>query len=202
MSQPLISLRSIYLFDPTLFDDFSLPAALADMKDDIVVGILTECDELQLTWSNPKLVKSMIGSWSRRRQPNWERFLAAWNYHYEIGDNYNMRETYAQNAVYNGTSNQTYNSKTTDSTNNYKNGFNGNNQALASSQNNNGTSDGGQDTKTDHTEFSNYEKTRKGNTGVATYQDMVDKELEIALKYDLESLIIKEFRDYFCVVVY
>lgn len=200
--QPLISIRTLYLYDNTIFENFVLPEGIQYLKDDIIAGIMTECDELGLVWAEPQVMKKMIGNWSRRRLLNWTRYLEAFDYQYDLGDNYNMKEIYSGEDTSHGQSNQTYTSDRSGSTNNTRNGYNSGAQAQSSGQSTKDNSKGGQDTETDGHLQQYYEKTRKGNTGVATYQDMIQKEMEIALTYDLESLIIDEFRDYFCVVVY
>lgn len=208
MANPLISIMSAYIFNPHLFDDLKLPVELntAEMRQAVIDGIISECDELQLVWSNPTLLQRLIGSWSTRRLPNWERYAKAFAYTYQVGDNYNMTETYEGTGTRHSESGQTYNSNNTgtSSDKNTANAYMSDTQVQTDSSSGTTTSatNGGQDTTTDGNDTSNYTKTRKGNTGVATYQDMVKAELDLALSADLETLIIGEFRDYFCVVVY
>ena len=115
MANPLISIMSAYIFNPHLFDDLKLPAELntAEMRQAVIDGIISECDELQLVWSNPTLLQRLIGSWSTRRLPNWERYAKAFAYTYQVGDNYNMTETYEGTGTRHSESGQTYNSNNT-----------------------------------------------------------------------------------------
>ena len=83
----LLSIMTLYHHDPTVFDRLQLPAGpspnadvtYADLftpdKDVLIAGILTECAELEILFTDPDTMKDMLYYWSLRRQPVWQKLL-------------------------------------------------------------------------------------------------------------------------------
>lgn len=74
MSSAIITLIGFYSYDRTLFDGLDLPTGVE--KDLLIDAILMRGGEYEVVYSNPNLLKSMIGSWSKRWKPvfeNWTR---------------------------------------------------------------------------------------------------------------------------------
>ena len=74
MSSAKITLIGFYGYDHTLFDELDLPTGVE--KDLLIDAILMRGGEYEVVYSNPDLLKMMIGSWSKRWKPvfaNWQR---------------------------------------------------------------------------------------------------------------------------------
>ena len=81
MSSAIVTLIGFYGYDPTLFDDLDLPTGVE--KDLLVDSILMRGGEYEVVYNNPVLLKSMIGSWSKRWKPVFENWVRATS---DIGD--------------------------------------------------------------------------------------------------------------------
>ena len=189
-----MSVAGLYTVDNTLFDDFALPSNMN--KENIVDNILYETMELESAISDPYVLKWAIGKWSTRMLPIWTKLQATLNLSYNPIENYNMTEQ---------STDQHYISSTDvtsggDTVNHYGAGFN----SADTQANVPGTRDtttlgstithGGNDTLTHN--FS-----RHGNIGVTTSQQMITQEREVA-QFNLIELIINEFKEQFCLLVY
>ena len=76
----MISINSIYNFDPRVFDKFSVPTGMK--KADVIDNICYECAELSLIYTDPLFLKNAIGLWSRKEQKVWEKLFATENFDY------------------------------------------------------------------------------------------------------------------------
>lgn len=94
MSSAIITLIGFYGYDPTLFDGLDLPTGVE--KDLLIDSILMRGGEYEVVYSNPNLLKSMIGSWSKRWKPVFENWAKATNDMSEISplENYDRYEAW------------------------------------------------------------------------------------------------------------
>lgn len=76
----MISINSIYNFDPRIFDKFNVPTGMK--KADVIDNICYECAELSLIYTDPAFLKNAIGLWSRKEQKVWEKLFATENFDY------------------------------------------------------------------------------------------------------------------------
>lgn len=94
MSSAIITLIGFYGYDPTLFDGLDLPTGVE--KDLLIDSILMRGGEYEVVYSNPNLLKSMIGSWSKRWKPVFENWARATSDMGEISplENYDRYEAW------------------------------------------------------------------------------------------------------------
>ena len=176
-----ISVRGMWQFDNALFDKLQVPAQID--KQDVVDAILLECAELPIVYTNWDVLQGAIGLFSKRRVHSWERMAKALFEDYNPLHNFDRYEdsTYDENTASSGSANSV----------NTVNGYNG--DAEHDKKNTSGKSETRRGNK--HTAH------LYGNIGVTTSAQMLEGELEIR-KQDLISIIVREFKENFCIMVY
>lgn len=176
-----ISVLGMYNFNNGLFDKFKVPEQID--KQDVVDSILLECAELPVVYTNWDLLQGAIGLLSKRRLHAWERMETALFEDYNPLHNFDRYEEL-------GDEESTSSSGTADSVNTV-NGYNG--DAERDRQNTTGNS---------NTKRSNKHSGHLyGNIGVTTSAQMLEGELDVR-KQDLISIIVREFKENFCIMVY
>lgn len=176
-----ISVLGMWQFNNALFDKFAVPAQID--KQDVVDTILLECAELPVVYTNWDVLQGSIGLLSKRRLHAWERMATALFEDYNPLHNFDRYEDSSDDE-------NTSSSGTADSINTV-NGYNG--DAERDRQNTSGSSNTKRGNK--HTAH------LYGNIGVTTSSEMLEGELEIR-KQDLISIIVREFKENFCIMVY
>lgn len=183
-----LSILGLYQWDDTIFENLVVPdgvdASLA------VDSILFDNAELEIMYSDPDWMKALIGMWSARELPVWERIFKAISKDYDPLENYNRNETVDQTDT--GTS-----SASGSATNNHK--VTGYNDGILVDQNQdtgNSSSSGNSSLTTKRT--SNV----RGNIGVTTSQQMLNQELDVAKRTDIYLYISESFKNRFCLMVY
>ena len=176
-----ISVLGMWQFNNALFDKFIVPAQIE--KQDVVDTILMECAELPVVYTNWDVLQGAIGLLSKRRLHSWERMAKALFEDYNPLHNFDRYEEL-------GDEESTSSSGTADSVNTV-NGYNG--DAERDRQNTSGNSNAKRMNK--HTGH------LYGNIGVTTSAQMLEGELEIR-KQDLISIIVREFKENLCIMVY
>ena len=78
-------------WDDTVFDLFQIPEELD--RDILLNNLLAETVELEVIYPNPTVFKSLVGIWSSKQLPIWERLYATTQYEYNPIENYNRYET-------------------------------------------------------------------------------------------------------------
>ena len=94
MSSAIITLLGFYNYDPTLFENLDLPTGIDNSL--LIDSILMRGGEYEVIYSNPNLLKSMIGSWSTKWKPVFANWLRATQDMDDIRplDNYDRIETW------------------------------------------------------------------------------------------------------------
>ena len=73
-----MSILGLYQYDNTVFDLMQFPEDFTqDQKDTVKYNILAECAELEFLYPNPVVMKNMIGIWSKKELPYWDRIYKA-----------------------------------------------------------------------------------------------------------------------------
>lgn len=191
-----ISILGLYNLNDTLFDDLVIPE---NMDSDLLIeNLVTELAELELIYSDFNFMKFMIGVWSRKELPTWERVYKASTKIYDPIENYDRQEewhdTLNQNSALNSqsTGNNTLQHDVA--------GFNSSSLVNSSKDTDNGTSTGW---SSDTSNSAGYHSGRvHGNIGVTTSQQMLQSELDIAPKLNPYDFIINSFKNRFCLQVY
>ena len=86
-----LSPMGLYNWDNTIFDLFQIPEELD--RDTLLNNLIAETIELEVIYPNPTVFKSLVGIWSSKQLPIWERLYATTQYDYNPIENYNRYET-------------------------------------------------------------------------------------------------------------
>lgn len=179
----LLSIIALYKAQPDLFDDLHIPPALN--REALIDELCMECGEMNLTITNPQILKIAIDRWSSTRIEVWQHLFDTTQYVYNPIWNKDgvIKETEKM------TSKSSMDGTDTDETSAYN--------STTYQPNNKTTID--HDTAGE----ANVERTRieQGNIGITTTQQMIKEEREIA-DFSLYRLIIDEFKRRFCIMVY
>ena len=220
-----MSVLGLYQWDNTLFSLLSLPEGLD--KDTLVDFILAECSDLEILYPNPEVLKGLIGVWSATEQYTWGKLYATMQLQYNPIDNYDRTETrtLASQAAGNSTDGGTDTVTSADTGSDSTIGSSTNvNQVKAfdtaantftdrekdTVSNSGSTTYGKTNTNTTrygHTNGNTYSKNDTenirsyGNIGVTTTQQMIEQERDTA-KFNIFQVILDEFKQRFCVLVY
>lgn len=89
-----LSIMGLYQHDNTVLDLMQFPEGMtAEEKQTIKDNILIECAEFEFLYPSPVVAKSIIGIWSKKELPYWQRVYNAANLEYNPIENYRRNET-------------------------------------------------------------------------------------------------------------
>ena len=89
-----LSILGLYQIDKNIFDLMAFPEEFSDEQKSIVTNnILAECAELEFLYPNAVVAKDLIGIWSRKELPYWDRVYKASLLEYNAIENYRRNET-------------------------------------------------------------------------------------------------------------
>ena len=92
--QSNLTVMGLYNYDPTLFANMEFPTGFTtDDADNLIYSIVAETAELEVLYSSPVFMKTIIGVWSKKELPTWERVYAAAQAEYNPIENYDRQET-------------------------------------------------------------------------------------------------------------
>lgn len=94
MRQATLSILGLYRYDPTLFDNFQIPEALD--KELLVDNLLAECAELEVLYPDLDFLKFIIGRWSAKCLPVWNKLYETTVLKYDPIENYNRIEEWEE----------------------------------------------------------------------------------------------------------
>ena len=98
--QVLLSVLGLYQMDNTIFDSMQLPAGLD--RETVIDGIIQDCMELEILYPNPEALKTMIGIWSKRELPTWNRVYNAEHAEYNPIENYDRHQSDTRQETHSG----------------------------------------------------------------------------------------------------
>ena len=88
-----MSVLGLYNHDDTLFDYMQFPTGFTDaQKQNVIDNILVECAELEVLYPSPTVMKNIIGIWSKKELPYWDRVYQASLLEYNPIENYRRTE--------------------------------------------------------------------------------------------------------------
>ena len=88
-----MSILGLYNYDPQLFSLINLPAEFtAADSATLVNNLVADLAELEVLYPSPTFMKTMIGVWSAKELPTWERVYAASKAEYNPIENYDRIE--------------------------------------------------------------------------------------------------------------
>jgi len=173
-----LSALGLYRWNPNLFADMVLPEGLE--KEEVVHAILEDTAELEILYPEPDYMQESIGHWSAARLQSWEKMQAAitaeynpiWNKDGKVIDTHEFGKRHGTGV----------NEITAFNTNTYQ-------------PNERSTAD--QDAAKDV-----YTRIEQGNIGVTKSQEMVNDEMELRARWNMISVIVSEFKNKYCLMVY
>ena len=175
-----MSLLGLYNWDNTILDGLVVPAGVD--RQTVISNLLRECAELEIIYPRPEALKFFVAEWAKERLPVWNRLEATLHYEYDPISNNDRKEEWTDESS--GTSEGTSEKKTA-----------GNNSAGADvpeSRNSASSSANGKNKRTSMAYC---------NIGVTTTQQMIEEERRIS-EFDIDHIIIDEFKNTFCLLIY
>lgn len=210
-----LSILGLYNYDPTIFSGLTIPTAddITDEADKVtdpfvpdkttlINYICMQLAEMELVYTKPEVVKTMIGIWSSVRLPVWKaiyntllyKYNPIWNkdgeiiedHNLTIEDDYNVTDlkTEHDGNVANevtGYDSETYSPNTR--------------QVVDTADTQNGN------TNNVHTDTGTITRTEHGNIGVTMTQEMIRQQREV-VEFNLYDYILQDFKAQFCVAVW
>ena len=89
-----MSVLGLYTYDNTLFANMNYPEGFetADQTN-LVNNLLCELAEMEVLYTSPAFMKTIIGVWSYKEKPTWDRIYAAAQMEYNPIENYDRQES-------------------------------------------------------------------------------------------------------------
>lgn len=177
----MISILGLYDLDPTIFDSLEIPRD--EMHEEyvdrqtLIDTICLQNAELELLYSDPMVMRKMIGMWSRASAYSWERLAKTLRFDYNPIWNKDGTITEHEEGETSSEAQEdvsAYNSSTFEPRN---------------------KSTGGASSGRDLT------RTEQGNIGVTSTQQLIKEEREVA-EFNIYDRISEDFRNRFCLLVY
>lgn len=222
-----LSIRGLYEYDNTLFDEFHIPNGLT--LNVLVALIIMNCAELEVIYPNPVVMKTAIGYWSTAMLPVWDKLWATMNFDYNPIHNKNatMRDeetTDKQRATTGGNEqhiagheerNEVNDTETHATEERKVSAYNSNDYENRDIVTKDATAHSNTDTTGDVTQNSNagyhedegqgihriFHHHEEGNIGVTTTQQMIKEERDVDL-FNIYYHILADFKKQFCLLVY
>lgn len=179
-----LSILGLYNYDPTIFDGFTVPDELD--RDNLIQQILIELAELTVIYPDADFMKMAITNWSQLRLHTWNRMVDVLYEDYKPFINI-MRDE-------DRTIKQTRDLASTDSVSSKVNAWDTDIPQDQSSQSGSGT-----DTGTIVTEEHFHVE---GDSAITDAQDVLRKEMEVRIRFDMYRIITDEFKQRFCLLLY
>ena len=194
--------------DNTILNGIILPEGL-DLEI-LKNNIILECAELEVIYSAPSFFRWAVDCWAVKELPIWERMWNAIQTEYNPLENYDRIEEWedTQNVEREAQNNSSSSGEVNDSsqTDHYVYGFNDNSQVRQSRDEREartGTTDNVTASGTENTSGSGTRKGHiHGNIGVTTSQAMLEAEITLDKKLNMYDIIVHDFRNRFCILMY
>ena len=223
--QASVSFLGLYSYDPTIFDDLQLPTGID--RETLVNNLMVETAELEVVQPDPGIVKVVLGWFSRKRLPQWQRVADAYGLDYRMDADTDLSitrtpdlqrdETRTPNLEYSETRTPdlttTGENNGTDTSTIRRAGFNSENLETSeqtTTELGTGNSIHSSGTETTERSESGSEHRQATETGNEKHEtigrrqpvpDLIARELELA-KSDVMEYIISDIRRNFCLLVY
>lgn len=222
-----LSIMGMYEYDPTIFDDLTIPEGID--RDTVIGEICIQCAELEILYPDFDILKMCIRNWSKANEYTWQKLYDSTQFDYnpiwnvdaniteESEDDHTRSftntgsNTRSITRTGSGSNNETINLTNTEDVQGFnssawqdatKNTQSGTDNVSMTS---NDTVNDGNTTNDSGSERNNGTVTntisRTGNIGVTTTQQMIEQEREIA-KFSIINYIAVSFKERFCLLVY
>ena len=195
-----LSILGLYNDDSELFNDMYVPEGVD--KDVLINNLLQEASELEVLYTDPSFMKFMIGEWSKKMKPTFDKVyeisIADYNPLYNVDAWETLTET---RDLHNDTSRSGSDSE--DGTNTNKvTGFNNNNftnaeQSITDINRTNQEAINNKDYGTVTTTNRRY-----GNIGVTKSTELLRDAMSVTPELNIYKFIIDSFIEKFCLLIY
>lgn len=175
-----MSLLGLYNWDSTILDGLKVPDGVD--RNTLINNLLRECAELEVLYPQPEILKFFVSEWAKERMTVWKRLESTLHYDYNPISNYDKREEWTDESS--GSSEGKSENKTA--------GYNSADADVPESKSSASSSASGKNKRTGRA---------YGNIGVTTTQQMIEEERRIS-EFDIDHIIINEFKKTFCLLIY
>lgn len=215
-----VTLRGVYNYDNTILGGLHIPEALD--RNNFIKRLLLETDDLEILIPEPAALADSIYVWARTLYHSWNKIYGALYTEYKPTENYDRNEDWTDTNT--RTDNTTSSSSGSTTGSGTVGATNGSTNTRSNKAYNSGvlvanekeqvdgsTSTTSSDSTTSNNTVTNtgtvgISATRKGrvhgNIGVTTNQQMIIAEIEMRVAYQVETIIIKQFKQQFCLLIY
>ena len=203
MSSSKLTMIGLYEYDPTIFDNLSLPEELD--KDTLVDNILLRSGEFEVIYPDADFMKFSIGAWSRKWSATITRWVTALSLEYNPLENYDRYEHWtderdisgSEGGSSSGSTGGTTGSTTTNKVSAYDSGDALTTHDQSESHGSDSTSNSGE-YSSEHSSDDDLEHDGRihGNIGVTTSQQMLLSELDLGywnIYEKITDLFLTEF---------
>lgn len=180
----VISILGLYSYDPTIFDGLVLPDELD--HDVMVNNIVMNFAELEVIYPDPGFIKNAIAQWSASRIQTWERMQKVLYEEYDPFINIKRDE----HRTITETRDLTASGDATGKVSAW-------NETDFSNRNKTETSSS--DTGTIVTDETFHVE---GDSAITDAQDVLKKEMDVRLRFNLYNIIQEEFKQRFLLMIY
>ena len=175
-----MSLLGLYNWDSTILDGLVVPDGVD--RNTVINNLLRECAELEVIYPQPEALKFFISEWAKERLPVWTKLESTLHYDYNPINNYDRHEEWTDESSGN----------TSGTSENQTAGYNSAGADVPESRNTASSSASGRNKRVGRA---------YGNIGVTTTQQMIEEERQVS-KFDIDHIIINEFKKTFCLMIY
>lgn len=212
MSHDILSILGLYNWDSSIFDLLVIPEGVD--KENLINNILTEYAELEILYPNPEVMKNVIGIWSQKELPTWQKIYNAEQLEYNPIENYDRFQsdsrvnTRTGESTATGTINSTENGTLSQDNLHKYAGFdsgvlvNQTEDVNSSQSTNTGTQQNRSGSEVSEENRDTFTSRIHGNIGVTTSQQMLESELAVVPKLNIINYIMNSFKNRFCILVY
>lgn len=194
-----VSILGLYQYDKTIFDGFKIPEKVD--RDMLISNLLTELAEFEVLYPNAVFMKMIIGVWSGKELPIWEKLLKTTQYEYNPIYNFDRTEEYTDEKESKTVSEGTLENHGTDTENRYGAAFNSTDPVFTNKIEQTAGSGNSSTGNIDNSETLKHKARLYGNIGVTTTQQMIVAEREV-VKFNIMDYIIDSFKKRFCLLIY
>ena len=185
-----ISILGLYKYDNSIFDNFHIPSSID--KDVLINNLLMECAEFEVLYPDAEFMKNAIEQWSLKEIENWNRMNDVLGSMSPLED-INIVETTNHDYIRNESGSDKTMSDSINKINAWNDGLSDRNQIHDSSERTPNLTNTDKGLKT---------KTISGFSSKYLKQDVIIKELELRNLYQMDDIIIDDFKNRFCLLIY
>lgn len=206
----MLSILSLYKFDPSIFDGLELPtpdqipadAELIDNppeldRETLIWRICFNLAELSLVYSDPEIMRDAIRVWAATRYYTWLRMYETLLYKYN--PIWNKDGSYTETRSLQTQQQSSGSAQSSGSYSHDVTGFDRNSYAPDTQDRSTGQS--AQNASGSGSEAETITRREYGNIGVTMTQDMIERQRAV-VEFNLYDYIVQDFKREFCIQIY